>query len=103
MIETHTNPIYVCTDCSAHFRSKPITLVITPDLEIPPCPACQGNLTIGSILLGLMEDPPCDDTIADRINQDYGKALKTEFQKETADFLKSRRRPIKRPPTPPTG
>ena len=82
MTETATNPIYQCKDCGAKFRSSPITVVKTPDLQLPPCPACQGSLTIGSILLSLMEDPPCDESIAKAITQNPSKAYREAVQRE---------------------
>lgn len=86
MIHTVSNPTYICQDCEHTWKSRPIRIVITDDLELPPCPKCGGTMKVGGILLSIMSEPEYDETIADNIRQNFGKAYGDEVRRSIAGF-----------------
>ena len=88
MIKTAHNPCYRCSNCNTLFRSEYISVVVTPDLELPACPECKGTLKIESILASLMEEPVYDASIAKAIRQNFGAAYTQAMRDSVKDFIK---------------
>ena len=86
MTETRHNPTCRCPQCGQHWRSRPISVVVAPDLLLLPCPSCQAPLELANLLSSLTEETQYDDKIATQISQDQGAAYRSAFMEELKDW-----------------
>ena len=95
MLHTVHNPTFRCKDCGQTFKTRPRDLVVSAPFELPPCPACGGQLEVMGFLQALASsageglEPTYDGSIADGIVQDAGDARR-QWLKDFTDRIERR-------------